>query len=237
MKESRKRFLNQFSSSIFSTGMDAKIISTNEQIRSTSSYTHKITPKIGEYNSDNICVKKPSEIKTTIDRSLSSGRINYVPKYKKPLEIATLNSSSFPKPEDAKVETLQITGLHPHDNELVLKSMAKYCHIVDVNTEFDNVKGICTGRGSISIRSFPNENNKQRLALILKNSGYEVSDAAKSVKHKESFSQLYMSTKSNIREESAGERKVSKENIQTGNTPRYMQTTTSFAKKANYAYK
>jgi hypothetical protein len=217
--------------------MDAKINSTNEQIRSTSSYTHKITPKIGEENSYKIWVKNPSEIKTTIDRSVSSGRINYAPKYKKPLEIATLNFCSFPKPEDAKVETLQITGLHPHDNELVLKSMAKYCHIVDVNTEFDNVKGICTGRGSISIRSFPHENSKQRLALMLKNSGYEVSDTAKSVKHKDNFSQLYMSTKSQFREESTGERKVSKENVQSGNTPRYMQTTTSFAKKSNYAHK
>ena len=150
---------------------------------------------------------------------------------RKQCEINFLPVSALPRPSDAKIETLQISGLKPYDNEAILKEIAKKHHVIEVNTEFDNVKGICTGKGRITIRSFPHESDKKDLTLKLKNQGYSVAEMQVN-NNKKYCSEWIMQTNKTARRELGSEKPcITKENLPQANTPRYMRPTTSSANR------
>jgi hypothetical protein len=153
------------------------------------------------------------------------------PRQRKQLDLNYFSTENFPKPEEAKVETIQISGLRPYDNEEVLKDIAQKYHVVEVNTEFDNVKGICTGQGKIVIRSFPSKNDKDELVLKLKNRGFDVRDHSK-ITPKPRISNVFATFDNSLRNSRNTERSgYLKENNSRQLTPRYMQPTTSSSRK------
>ena len=58
------------------------------------------------------------------------------PRQRKQLDINYFTTENFPKPEESKVQTIQISGLRPHEkNKSVLKNLAQKYHVVKVNTD------------------------------------------------------------------------------------------------------
>lgn len=213
MNESRIRLLNQLSSNIFAPFPSTSITPNYKKTTESPFFSnHPIKPDYSQTP------------KNQAPRSFSSITSKV---QKEPCII----SKNLPKPKEAKLEVLQITGLKPCDNEGILREIAQKFHVVEINTEFDNVKGICTGKGRIAIRSFPNENDKQNLASRLRNKGYLVNDDIKN-NNKKLGNNWHPSINHILRSDASVERVcVSKENFEKNNTPRYMRPTTSFANK------
>lgn len=224
MSESRKRLLSQLSSSIFTFEPASNSIHPiKKSFSRNSSFT---SPKV---NLNDNSVNYNLDLRPNTSTRSSSRDQLLTPRMRKQMDLNIFSSEYFPKPEEAKVETIQITGLKPHDNENVLKSIAQKYHVVEVNTEFDNVKGICTGNGKIVIRSFPSKNDKNELVFKLKNKGFDVKEASIIPKHK--ISHPFLTFDSTLRSRRNERSICSKENVSRNATPRYMHHTSSSSRK------
>ena len=225
MSESRKRLLSQLSSSIFNFDNQPGIVPVRKTLNRNSSFTN---PKL---NLNQVSVNSKIDLRPCISTRSSSIGEMITPRQRKQLELNCFTTENFPKPEEAKVETIQISGLRPYDNESVLKDLAQKYHVVQVNTDFDNVKGICTGQGSIVIRSFPSKRDKEELVLKLRKNGFDVKEPSK-ITPKPRISNVFATFDSSLRSSRGLERShFSKENTSRNLTPRYMQATTSYTRK------
>ena len=81
----------------------------------------------------------------------------------------------LPKPEDARIETLQIKGLKPEDDEMTIKQMCKGIHIIGIHADIDNVTGNCLGTAKLKVRSYPSSSEIEKLKLNFVEKGLEVS--------------------------------------------------------------
>ena len=225
MSESRKRLLSQLSSSIFTFDRPNTIAPVRKTLNRNSSFT---SPKL---NLNQVSVNPKIDIRPSISTRSLSNREMITPRQRKQIDLNSYTTENFPKPEEAKVETIQISGLRPYDNESVLKGLAQKYHVIQVNTEFDNVKGICTGQGKIVIRSFQSQRDKEELVLKLRNNGFDVRDSAKIVP-KSRISNVFATFDSSLRSSRGLERShFSNENTSRNLTPRYMQATASYSRK------
>lgn len=210
MSESRKRMLSQLKSSIFSHSPPRQITPIYSKTRAFSSQP---SPKSGNFLNSNI-FPMPTTLIT--------------PKTSRPRLENTIKA--LPRPYEVEISVLQVSGLRPFDTEAVLKEIGQKHHIVEVNTEFDNVKGICTGKGTISIRSFPNKLDKEELVMKLENRGYEVGETGPNNSKKNLAEWFANSDQALRRDKTIGKIQVCKENFGSC-TPRYMRPTTSFSNK------
>jgi hypothetical protein len=83
--------------------------------------------------------------------------------------------NNIPKPQDAKVDFLQIKGLGVGDNESTIKRLCQGLHVVDINADIDNVTGECSGTARVKIRSYPNTYDIEKLKSNCLDRGLEVS--------------------------------------------------------------
>lgn len=214
MNESRKRFLEHLNSSVFS----------NDSEKNFS----KFRPK-NIIHEDFLNLKSFPRLNfPKTQRAQSSGNI-LNPRQRRLLDIHSDNSV-YPKPSEVKIETLRISGLQPSDDDHMLREIAKNFHVIEANTEFDNVKGVCTGKGKIAIRSFNNKVDKQDLILKLSNKGYDVSEETQNTGRKTSINYNFYKSGSCETSRKTTQPKESLENL---STPRYMKLTMSFANKQN----
>ena len=229
MSESRKRLLSQLSSSIFTFDNQAGIVPVRRTLARNSSFTNPrlhLNPRLNQVPAGGKLDLRPC----VSARSASIGEM-MTPRQRKQVDLNCFTTENFPKPEEAKVETIQISGLRPYDNESVLKSLAQKYHVVQVNADFDNVKGVCTGQGKIVIRSFPSKGDKEELVLKLRNNGFDVREPAK-ITPKPRISNVFATFDSSLRSSRGLERsQCSKENTSRHLTPRYMQATASYTRK------
>ena len=229
MNESRIRLLTQQKSSVFSQDYSGQSINPfyGNSSKSRNFSTTSLKPKDQSYSElfgNHSYLAPKRNYKGIAKEQLLTPRVG------KQMSIKMANNAVLPKPFETKLEVLQISGLKPYDNEASLKKIANKHHI-EVDTEFDNVKGICTGKGKISIRSFPNEKNKEQLVLKLKNQGYIVNDG-KINNNKKNCADYFANSNMILRCGGGTDRvNISKENFEKLNTPRYMKSTTSFANK------
>ncbi|OMJ91013.1 hypothetical protein SteCoe_6475 [Stentor coeruleus] len=68
-------------------------------------------------------------------------------------KIRDLTPNFYPKPEDTKVQEIQIKGLKPNDDELSIKQMCQGLHFIDISPVYDNVTGNCSGTANIKLRT------------------------------------------------------------------------------------
>lgn len=64
-----------------------------------------------------------------------------------------LTPNFYPKPEDTKVQEIQIKGLKPNDDELSIKQMCQGLHFIDISPVYDNVTGNCNGTANLKLRT------------------------------------------------------------------------------------
>lgn len=225
MSESRIRLLSQLSSSIFSFDSTPNSIHPLKKSYSRNSSFTNPKVKLNENSVNHSLDLRPN----TSTRSLSKDEL-LTPRLRKQLDLNIYSTENFPKPDEAKVETIEVTGLRPYDNEKVLKSIAQKYHVVEVNTEFDNLKGVCTGNGKIVIRSFQSNRDRNELVCKLKNKGFDVKEAK--IVPKPKITHPFLTFDSSLRSRRVGDRSIcSKENMSRNLTPRYMHPTTSSSRK------
>ncbi|CAG9312426.1 unnamed protein product [Blepharisma stoltei] len=93
----------------------------------------------------------------------------------KELNIKQPCESTLPKPNEAQIETISISGLKPYDDMNTLKDICKGWHIVKADLEMNDIEGKCNGKGSVQIRYFPGSGDSEKLKFHLISHGLNVS--------------------------------------------------------------
>jgi hypothetical protein len=124
---------------------------------------------------------------------ISSGLRNHV-ELKKDLNKKDLARSSspnsdilIPKPQEARIECISISGLKPFDDEISIKDMCRGLHLVQVNADLDNITGKCLGKANLQIRTNGKTSEVEMLKMKLIEKGLEVSFIASSRGRKNNY--------------------------------------------------
>ena len=85
------------------------------------------------------------------------------------------------------VENFEITGLKPQEDDYSIKSMCKGIHIINVNTDIDNITGKCTGKALLTVRGQQQHRSLEKLKLQLAQKGLVVKPSCTSLGKKNNY--------------------------------------------------
>lgn len=93
----------------------------------------------------------------------------------------------LPRPEEARVELLQIRGLRSNDDEMSIKSMCQGTHVIEIVPDINNVTGNCLGTAQIKVRNYLNSPSFEKLKLNLMQKGLDVEEVNVSTGKKNNY--------------------------------------------------